>query len=101
VVCGLAVLVPALLEMTGVLSSSYVNHEGVITIVSRFMEIPERRYPVLLLISSVLCVVIPALFVWRLSTKLAELRARLQLISWHFGQLVPEAARKGTGLANR
>ena len=91
----LSVAVPALLEMTGILPSSYRNQHGTLVVLSRFMEIPDRPYPILLLICSLLAIAVPLAFVWRLSRELARLRDRIQLYAWQFRQLVPEQARQG------
>jgi eukaryotic-like serine/threonine-protein kinase len=82
-----AVLVPSLLEWTGVLPQVYEFRDGAIVIHSAVVEF--RVPPVGLIASSLILVAVPALVVWRFEAQLVALRRRLYLELWHLSQLVP------------
>jgi eukaryotic-like serine/threonine-protein kinase len=89
------VVVPAVLEWTGVTASSYVNHNGSWLIVSKVADVPKgRTYPMGLFFASIASIVGSALFAWRMADRTAHLRRELQLHVWHLRQLVPEATRR-------
>ena len=91
---ALVVLVPAALEMSGVIPSSYENVNGAWRIVSKIAIVPsDRTYPTGLLFTSLVAIIGSGWFVARMGDRMSELRRELQLHAWHLSQLVPEEAR--------
>ncbi len=89
----LTVLAPALLEITGVIASTYRNEGGGILIVPRLFTVPDRSYPIAVLIACVITIIVPALFAWGLTKRHSDLGDRLHVFKWQFGQLVPKDAQ--------
>ncbi len=93
----LVVAVPALLEIAGLLPSSYRNVDGSWLIVSKIATVPsDRIYPFGLLVMCIGALIVSSLFVWRMADRMAALRRQLQLHAWHLGHLAPEEARGPT-----
>jgi serine/threonine-protein kinase len=101
-IAALVVVVPATLEMTGVIPSSYVNEDGSWHILSKIAIVPAHRtYPTGLLFTSVVALVGSGIFVARMSDRMSELRRELQLHAWHLSQLVPEEARSSAAASTK
>jgi hypothetical protein len=94
VAAGVAtVLTPIVLEALGVFAKTTTFHDGALVITSSAARLPETATLVVLLVSIVALVVMPAIFVGRVRDALAKAEERLQLHSWHLRQLVPDQAR--------
>jgi eukaryotic-like serine/threonine-protein kinase len=88
-----AVIVPTLLEWTGLIPPSYRFEGDTITVLPLLKRFPETASRASLLTANVLAIVFTSVVLWRFSDTAAEMRQRLQLYTWHLGQLVPGGAR--------
>jgi len=83
----IAMLAPVLLELVGVLPSSYEFTGGTMTIRPQLHELPRTGSYVLLLGASLASLIVPSLFVARLRQALTEAQLRLHLQAWHLKRL--------------
>jgi serine/threonine-protein kinase len=94
IVCGcLTIVIPVILEWTGVWPRSYVFEGGAMHIVPQMLRLPEAPAFLFLLFSSLAVVIGGAYFVGRVRDALTDAEQRLQLQAWQLEQLVPRAAR--------
>jgi len=90
--CGL-IAGMALLEELGVLTPSYIFHDGVLTIVPNLVNLPRTMTMVGFVGAALLSIVVPARILSRLPVEMREAERRLALQAWHFRQLVPKHVR--------
>jgi eukaryotic-like serine/threonine-protein kinase len=88
-----AVIVPALLEWGGIIPPSYRFDGNTITILPLLKYFPETASRASLLTANVLAILFTSIVLWRFSDTAAEMRRKIQLYTWHLGQLVPDGAR--------
>jgi hypothetical protein len=81
------VVIPMVLEWAKVLPTSYVFHEGAMTMVPVIIELPEIPTRIALTVASVGALVGATLFVYRATDMLNSMRRRLALQSWQLRQL--------------
>ena len=89
----LAILIPFVLEMTGVLPPAYTFSGGLMQVMPRATELPALQTTICLLVTSVAMVIVPGLMVGRMRDALTAAERRVFLQAWHLRQLVPSAAR--------
>ncbi|MDB4953051.1 MAG: Serine/threonine protein kinase PrkC, regulator of stationary phase [Myxococcales bacterium] len=87
------VLVPAILQLTGVIPPSYVFGNGRIEILPMMTELPATPTAVLLLVTHAVVIASSLAFVWRLRRAYGDAERALRLQTWQLSQLVPEDAR--------
>ncbi len=88
-----AILLPLVLEWTGVNLPSYAFLNGRFEVLPRALEFPEKPTLVFLLVTNVALLVTAALFVGRFKDALTATENRLYLQTWHLRQLVPGEAQ--------
>jgi serine/threonine-protein kinase len=88
-----AILLPLVLEWTGVNLPSYAFEHGRFIVLPRALEFPEKPTLVFLLVTNVALLVTAALFVGRFKDALTATESRLYLQTWHLRQLVPGEAQ--------
>jgi serine/threonine-protein kinase len=88
-----AILLPLVLEWTGVNVPSYAFVNGRFEVLPRALEFPETPTLVFLLVTNVALLVTAALFVGRFKDALTATENRLYLQTWHLRQLVPGEAQ--------
>ena len=97
---ALVVLVPLLLEMTGVVSASYVfGAEGMI--IRSDAVVLDARSLFFIALASVAAMGFAAVVVSRVRDALREAERKLYLYTWHLREFVPEAARVATDPVGR
>jgi eukaryotic-like serine/threonine-protein kinase len=88
-----AILLPLMLEWTGVNLPSYAFDRGQLVVLPRALEFPEKPTLVFLLVTNVALLVTAALFVGRFKDALTATENRLYLQTWHLRQMVPGEAQ--------
>jgi serine/threonine-protein kinase len=88
-----AILLPLVLEWTGVNVPSYAFVNGRFEVLPRALEFPEKPTLVFMLVTNVALLVTAALFVGRFKDALTATESRLYLQTWHLRQLVPGEAQ--------
>ncbi len=88
-----AILLPLVLEWTGVNMPSYTFEHGRFVVLPRALEFPEKPTLVFLLVINVALLVAAALFVGRFKDALTATENRLYLQTWHLRQMVPGEAQ--------
>ncbi len=86
---ALAFLLPIALEMTGVLSPSFVIADGVITIHSNAVELGNAWSMVLLLGGNLALICVNALFGRSIAATRHDAQRRLAIQAWHLRQMAP------------
>jgi serine/threonine-protein kinase len=86
-VATLAMIAPMMLELAGVLPSSYVYDHGRMVILPQLIELGQGGSIAVLLGASVLSLVAPAVFVGQVRDRLNQAERRLLLQAWHFRRL--------------
>ena len=94
---ALAMVVPLLLELLGVLPASYRFADGAITVIPQLTRLPEWFTLTFLTIANVSIAVLPALFVGRLRADLATAQTRELMRSWQLGRLGDDLLRAHRG----
>jgi hypothetical protein len=94
---ALLLIVPVLLELTGIVAPSFAFHDGVMSILPRMVELPRTATVLLLTASSVGLVLVASLLVGRNVAALADAERRLHAQAWHLQQFVPREARQADG----
>jgi serine/threonine-protein kinase len=89
----LSILLPLMLEWTGVTLPSYTFEDGRFVVLPRALAFPEKPTLVFLLVTNVALLVTAALFVGRFKDALTATESRLYLQTWHLRQLVPGEAQ--------
>jgi len=84
---AIAMILPVLLELAGVIPSSYLFANNQIVIVPQMHDLPRIGSIVLLLGAGMGSLIVPSLFVARLRQALTEAQLRLHLQAWHFKRL--------------
>ena len=88
-----AILLPLVLEWTGVNVPSYAFEQGRFVVLPRALEFPEKPTLVFMLVTNVALLVTAALFVGRFKDALTATENRLYMQTWHLRQLVPGEAQ--------
>jgi eukaryotic-like serine/threonine-protein kinase len=88
----LAILIPLVLEWTGVLLPSASFSGGQIHILPRYVAMPELATQVFLLVATLATVVAGVLYAWHTHAATGDAEERLILHLWQLRQLVPEDA---------
>lgn len=89
----LGVLVPTLLQWTGVLPDPYSFHNGVMSILPVMFQLPRVPTLAFLLISSLALVLTGSVFTVQQRDAFLDAERRLQLQAWQLRQIVPAEAR--------
>jgi hypothetical protein len=82
-----AMVVPMLLELAGVLPASYRFADGAMVILPQMHELPAGASIGLLLGTSLAMLIVPCMFIARLREALSEAQTRWLLQAWHFRRL--------------
>ncbi len=91
---AIAMTLPAVLELAGVLSPSYLFEHGNVVIVPHMLALPgPAAVTLLLLVASLMMLSVPCLFISRLRTALNDAQTKLLLQSWLFRRLGEELTR--------
>jgi serine/threonine protein kinase len=88
-----AILLPLVLEWTGVNVPSYAFEQGRFVVLPRALEFPEKPTLVFLLVTNVALLVTAALFVGRFKDALTATENRLYMQTWQLRQFVPGEAQ--------
>jgi len=88
-----AVVVPAVLEWTGVLPSSYLFEHGNLVILPGMLRFEPLQTHVFFVTTSVGLIVMASLILGRFRDTLADVEQRLHVQTWQLRQLMPEHAR--------
>ncbi|MDF1564406.1 MAG: serine/threonine-protein kinase [Deltaproteobacteria bacterium] len=83
-----AVVVPAVLQMMGILPASYAIQNGVINILPWMMDFPPLPTMAFLVVTQAGIVVAACIFVLRLKRRAAAAEKEVQLTAWQLEQLV-------------
>lgn len=89
-IAAMAVVVPLLLEVTGLWPPSYEFTEAGMLIVPHFASLPTIPTLLLLALASVTTIVLPALLMREARDSLEESHEQLAVQAWQMRQLVPE-----------
>jgi len=89
----IAILLPLLLEWTGINTPSYAFEQGRLVILPRALGFPETATLAFLLVTSVALLVTPALLVGKFKDALTATENRLYMQTWHLRQFVPGEAQ--------
>jgi serine/threonine-protein kinase len=89
----LAIAGPAALQWLGVLPSSYVFENGVLSIRPVMLSFPAVPTHVFLLVSNVALVVTGCAMIARFRNTLTAAEERMHVLAWQLRQLVPDEAR--------
>ena len=93
-----AIVLPVLLELSGVLPASYAFEHGTLVVLPQLTELPRVATLVFLGLTNVAIAVVPSLYVAQLRNELAETQRREQLQGWNFRRLGRDLiAAKGAG----
>jgi eukaryotic-like serine/threonine-protein kinase len=84
-----AVIIPAVLEWTGVIPPSYVFRDGQMCVVPQLTELPRGGTSLLLLLANAGIIVVAARFAGRVRGSLIAAEEKLHLYAWHLRQLLP------------
>jgi eukaryotic-like serine/threonine-protein kinase len=84
-----AVIVPTALEWAGLIPPSYRFEEDRIVVLPLLKHFPEVASRASLLTANTLAILFTSVVLWRFSDTASEMRHRIQLYTWHLGQLVP------------
>jgi eukaryotic-like serine/threonine-protein kinase len=87
VIAAVSIVVPAILEWTGALPSSYIFHDGTWTIIPQLIELPKLGTNVFLTVAHLGMIVIPCLFIAKIREELTAAQMRLAIQAWHFQHL--------------
>lgn len=89
----IAMVLPMVLELAGVIASSYRFGDAGITVVPQLTNLPGWFVLGFLTVANVSIVVLPTLFVGRLRAELSKAQSREQVRSWHLGRLGDDLLR--------
>lgn len=89
-ISAMAVVVPLLLEVSGVWPASYEFTEAGMLIVPHFASLPTLATLLLLALASVTTIVLPALLMREARDSVEESREQLAVQAWQMRQLVPD-----------
>jgi eukaryotic-like serine/threonine-protein kinase len=89
----LAIIVPLMLELAGIVPPSFVFEHGRLTLLPRLVDIPPTPTLLLLVIGNIAMVLVPALIVGRLRDQALDTRRELVAHLARLRQLVPDEAR--------
>lgn len=89
-IAALAVVIPLLLEVTGVWPASYEFTEAGMRVVPHLASLPTIPTLLLLGLASVTTIVLPALLMREARDSVEESREQLAMQAWQLRQLVPE-----------
>ena len=90
---ALAIVVPYLLQLAGVLPASYSFARGAITILPWAVEFPGEQVAVFLLAESLAVIIVPMIVIGRSIDALVAAERRLFSQAWTLRQLVPDEAQ--------
>jgi serine/threonine-protein kinase len=86
----LGVVVPVLLEWTGVVPPAYSFTDGVIQVLPRAVSFPRPATEIVLFLASVVAIFAAALYMLHFQRALADAQRDVQLHTWQIRQLVSE-----------
>jgi serine/threonine-protein kinase len=86
-IATIAITVPAILEWTGALPSSYRFENGTWTIVPQIVELPRTGTNVFLISANLAMIIVPCLFIAKLREELSKAQIRLAVQAWHWKHL--------------
>ncbi|MEO7091665.1 MAG: hypothetical protein ABI175_00355 [Polyangiales bacterium] len=89
----LAMTVPTLCELAGILPPSYLFEGGRMVVVPQMHALPGTGSLALLHLASVMMLTVPCLFIARLRTALNEAQTKLLVQAWLFRRLGDELTR--------
>jgi serine/threonine-protein kinase len=89
-------VVPATLQLTGVLRSSYAFSGGTLQVLPWAVELPRVATTLFLAMSGVVSLLAGGLMTLRLRETLNAARLRAELYTWHLEQLLPDSEREAT-----
>jgi hypothetical protein len=89
----LAIVVPAALQLAGVIPASYVFEHGTIHIVPAMLALPPLQTHVFMLVANVALVATGCAMLARFRDILTEAEKRLHVTAWQLRQMVPEQVR--------
>jgi eukaryotic-like serine/threonine-protein kinase len=96
IAASLAILVPLLLELTGVLPRTLVFTDGKMVLVPQALALPESATMALVVMASVVAITIAIVVVGYIRDRLWAAERRMYLYTWHLRELVPSEARPAT-----
>jgi hypothetical protein len=83
----IAMILPACLELLGVLPDSYAFEAGRMSILPQVAELPRLPTSVFLIVASFSMMIVPCVFIHRLRAALNEAQVQLMVQAWHLKQL--------------
>ncbi len=89
-VAALAVIVPLLLELTGIWAPSYVFTDAGMLVVPHLASLPDVATLSLLILASITTVILPALLMREARDSVEDSREQLAVQAWQLRQLVPD-----------
>ena len=92
---GIAILAPLVLELAGILPSSYLFEDGRMIVVPQMHELPRLMTFAFLATANVAVALVPAIFVARLRAELTRTQERELVQAWQFRRLPAELIRAG------
>ena len=91
-----AMIVPTVLELTGVISPSYRFEGGTMIVVPHLIALPETGTLLYLLVANAALLVAPSLFIAQLRQSLSEVQLRQLIQKWQFRRLGDELVQRTT-----
>jgi hypothetical protein len=88
-----AMVVPALLELTGWLPASYVFEADRWIVVPHLLALPRLGTLVLLVVVDICVMLVPSMFIARMRADLTDAQTRLHVRAWHFRRVGHELTR--------
>jgi serine/threonine-protein kinase len=89
-----AILVPLLLEITGIVPPAYAFTNGTMIVLPRALELSRSATLAFLGITAIACVISGAITAGSLCDSLADAQRRLYLHAWHMRSLVSQSSRR-------
>jgi hypothetical protein len=91
--CVATMIVPLVLELVGILPTSYEFAGGRMSVLPQLHELPRELSIVFLVIASIGIAIVPAVYVARLRADLAAAQQRQLVQTWHFRRLGDDLIR--------
>ena len=85
-----ALALPVILEVVGVLPTAYVFEHGTWTILPQIIELPPRATLTFLTLANIAMVVVPCMFISRLRADLSAAQQHQAIQAWHFRRVAAD-----------
>lgn len=85
-----ALALPVILEVVGVLPTAYVFEHGTWTILPQIIELPPRATVTFLTLANIAMVVVPCMFISRLRADLSAAQQHQAIQAWHFRRVAAD-----------